>query len=358
MSFDAIRWALAQAGLKSSAKFVLVAMADCVNSEDGPEMLCWPSAQHLIDITGQDRKTILESVKRLRELGYIEDTGGRKGVTGQVAVYKLQTPEGMPLIAGETHYTYRLTDPKTGQFYIGVRTCFGNPELDTAYRGSGRWCQVNRLTGVPVDKIILGTFPDRGTADMAERLAIAAAKSDPLCMNLLVMRSKEPENGTVQRNPVFPTKEPEIPTEPTRISPVTDPKAVPGTRKDPGIEARKEPGEDPRLSTVPKNHLVDYLKVRKAKKAGEFTSTAIDGMEREAGKAGLSLADAVRVCAELGWQGFNAGWYEQRMARNRPTQPTETPYQRSMREKWETATGRNRPSQGDLIDVTPVALGG
>ena len=85
-------WAMSQPVEKSSAKFVLVAMANCVNG-DGKEMLCWPSTQHLADATAQDRKTVLDNMKRLRDAGYIADTKDRKGATGQIVVYRLKTPE-------------------------------------------------------------------------------------------------------------------------------------------------------------------------------------------------------------------------------------------------------------------------
>jgi hypothetical protein len=77
---------------KSSAKFVLVAMADCVNA-DGAGMVCWPSYRHLTERTGQDVKTVEAGLRRLREHGFIVDTGERRGVTGQVIVYRLNTPE-------------------------------------------------------------------------------------------------------------------------------------------------------------------------------------------------------------------------------------------------------------------------
>jgi len=92
VSFDAIRWALAQPVDKSPAKFVLVAMASCVNG-DGGEMQCWPSVKHLAETTGQDRKTVMDSLRRLRDAGFIADTGVRRGVTGQVPVYLLKSPE-------------------------------------------------------------------------------------------------------------------------------------------------------------------------------------------------------------------------------------------------------------------------
>ncbi|MBN9426635.1 MAG: helix-turn-helix domain-containing protein, partial [Burkholderiales bacterium] len=51
----------------------------------------------------------------------------------------------------------------------------------------------------------------------------------------------------------------------------------------------------------------DFLAIRKAKRA-PMTATALRGIEREAAKAGMSLAAALAECCERGWQGFNAGW--------------------------------------------------
>lgn len=51
----------------------------------------------------------------------------------------------------------------------------------------------------------------------------------------------------------------------------------------------------------------DWLTLRKSKKAAP-TSTALVGVAREAGKAGISLDDALRICCERGWQAFNASW--------------------------------------------------
>lgn len=51
----------------------------------------------------------------------------------------------------------------------------------------------------------------------------------------------------------------------------------------------------------------DFLKIRKAQKA-PVTETAIEGIRREAGKAGFALEDALRTCVERGWRGFKADW--------------------------------------------------
>jgi hypothetical protein len=58
---------------------------------------------------------------------------------------------------------------------------------------------------------------------------------------------------------------------------------------------------------VPEQTARDWLAVRKSKRA-PLTGTAWDGLVREAAKAGISAAEAVRICAERGWQGFNASW--------------------------------------------------
>jgi DNA-binding transcriptional ArsR family regulator len=89
LSNEAINWALEQPVSKSSAKFVLVAMANLA----GADMTCWPSYKHLTSATAQDIKTVQAGLRRLREDGYITDTGERKGSTGQVIVYRLNTPE-------------------------------------------------------------------------------------------------------------------------------------------------------------------------------------------------------------------------------------------------------------------------
>lgn len=93
MSNEAITWALAQPVKHSSAKFVLVVMA---NRADG-DMVCWPSMADVCKQTSQDRKTVQENIRRLREAGFIEDTGTRKGSTKQVIVYRLKTPKNGPV---------------------------------------------------------------------------------------------------------------------------------------------------------------------------------------------------------------------------------------------------------------------
>ncbi len=93
MSVEAITWALAQAIPHSSAKFVLVAIANLANA-DGQ---AWPSVGYLAEATSQDRKTVQANIARLRGWGYLHDSGLRKGATKQVIVYELKTPEIGPV---------------------------------------------------------------------------------------------------------------------------------------------------------------------------------------------------------------------------------------------------------------------
>ena len=53
----------------------------------------------------------------------------------------------------------------------------------------------------------------------------------------------------------------------------------------------------------------DWLKLRKAKKAA-VTQTALDGIQREADKAGVSLQTVLETCCERGWTGFKAEWLQ------------------------------------------------
>ena len=52
---------------------------------------------------------------------------------------------------------------------------------------------------------------------------------------------------------------------------------------------------------------MDFLTIRKAQRA-PLTTTAVDGIRTQAGRAGLSLDAALRMCCERGWRGFKAAW--------------------------------------------------
>lgn len=58
---------------------------------------------------------------------------------------------------------------------------------------------------------------------------------------------------------------------------------------------------------VPEQVAADWLELRKAKKAAP-TQTAIEGIQRETAKAGITLSEALATCCTRGWLGFKAEW--------------------------------------------------
>ena len=85
MSVEAIAQALKLDIRPSSRKFVLVAFANCVNSD----WLAYPSMAYLCEATSLDKKTVKQALAWLREQGYIADSGYRVGRTRQVIVYEV-----------------------------------------------------------------------------------------------------------------------------------------------------------------------------------------------------------------------------------------------------------------------------
>lgn len=103
----------------------------------------------------------------------------------------------------------------------------------------------------------------------------------------------------------------------------------------------------------------DFQTLRKTKKA-PVTETVLKAMHREADKAGVSIEVAMQVCCETGWQAFNAGYYANRMASRgfQQGRPTETAYQRGMRERVAEACpdiAREAPNAVDFFkNVAPI----
>ena len=56
-----------------------------------------------------------------------------------------------------------------------------------------------------------------------------------------------------------------------------------------------------------------------ARKGAKVTQSVLDGMQREADKAGISLAEAVRICAENSWRGFRADYLHRNKTADKPS---------------------------------------
>lgn len=92
MSFQAICWAFNQKLERSSAKFVLVCLANYANES----FEAYPSTETLSELTAMDRKTVIDRLDDLCITGLIRDTGRRVGLTKQVKVYQLNYQERLP----------------------------------------------------------------------------------------------------------------------------------------------------------------------------------------------------------------------------------------------------------------------
>jgi hypothetical protein len=72
-------------------------------------------------------------------------------------------------------------------------------------------------------------------------------------------------------------------------------------------EKRARPAHVIVIEDVDPATVADWTALRKAKRA-PVTATAIAGIRREAGKAGLSMQAVLAMCCERGWTGFKAEW--------------------------------------------------
>ena len=109
----------------------------------------------------------------------------------------------------------------------------------------------------------------------------------------------------------------------------------------------------------------DWLQLRKSLKAA-VTQTAVDGIAREAERAGITLEAALQTCCSNGWRGFRADWVQPRQHAGQPAlghgrQPAQSFAQQDREEnmrRWEQMTGQVHPDRktghagGNVIDVT------
>lgn len=178
MSIEAMVWVFDQDIKPSTAKFVLLALADNCREEG----IVWPSLSEICRKTSMNIKTVIANLDILEELGVLVDTGDREGATGQIKVYRIN---GLP--SSDRHYVYKLTHKETGEFYIGVRSTISEIEQDDYY-GSGKWPQ--SIKRKFLEKSILGVFDDRSTAEAFERAEIIKNARNPLCRNILSKKIK------------------------------------------------------------------------------------------------------------------------------------------------------------------------
>lgn len=100
---------------------------------------------------------------------------------------------------------------------------------------------------------------------------------------------------------------------------------------------------------------IDWRSLRKEKRA-PVTLTVMESARKEASKAGMTFEEFLRVWCRRGSQGLEASWIKA-SEKTSTLQPAETTYQRSMRQRYEEATGRsNTGPSSNIIDITPPSF--
>lgn len=98
--------------------------------------------------------------------------------------------------------------------------------------------------------------------------------------------------------------------------------------------------------------VIDFKAMRSKQKAA-ITKTAIDGIQREADRAGLSLEAALTLCCERGWRGFNADWVAAPAAQARASPGYQTPNDKAR--AWaDQLTGTKNEPNFNCIDINAV----
>jgi len=174
------------------------------------------------------------------------------------------------------------------------------------------------------------------------------AKCDEIIQNYQTMAEKNRANGRLggrKKNPVG-----------SHLDAVWQPNAK-ATNNDKPITNNDKPNTKTvavkRPDDVDQDVWDDFLAIRKAKRA-VLTQTALDGIQREAGKAGWSLNDAIRETVSRGWQSFKADWVA-----NSQNKPTETAYQKTQREAMEglaPGVARKAPFNPNIFEAENVTF--
>ncbi len=150
----------------------------------------------------------------------------------------------------------------------------------------------------------------RSAVRSLEELGIvrSVARSGTSTVYFLTIPTPEPDSapeGHSARNQIPPTPEPDSAPPRKDVPPTPERRSA-----KPSLNRQlNRQGTVNRPECVPEDVWSDFIAIRKAKRA-PLTATALSGIEREAEKAGMALPDAIRMCCERGWQGFNASWID------------------------------------------------
>lgn len=290
MSIKLMSWAW-ETSFPQTEKMVLLCLCDFANDNGD----CWPAVDTIAKKCSVTDRTVQRAIKRLCEWGVL--TVGH--ATGKANQYHI---DATAETVSRGHYIYRVTDPMTGEFYVGARSCECRIE-DDPYWGSGSWVRQCLERGVLLAKDVLEVLPSRSALAKAEEGHVATALESPLCRN-----RRKASAGSLTPDTVSPRHSvtPKMTTKPpTQCHPTPDTVSPKPSKnhQEPSVSnkrARKPAGVSDQVWS-------DFQEHRKAKRA-PLTASAMSAIEREAAKAGWEIEDALTETMLRGWQGFKAKW--------------------------------------------------
>ena len=297
--------------LPSGEKMVLLALCD--NANDQGE--CYPSVSMLSEKCSLSERSVFNHIAKLEKIGAIV----RENRTGRSTIYHID-PCKFTQLAGESHYVYKIEDVDSGEFYLGVRTCQGNPRND-GYMGSGAWFNKRISDGKALRKTVLETFSNRPDAVAKEAELISSSKHLDGCMNKQTPANSAPCNDfTLQ--PLHPT--------PATVAPITinEPSIEPSVN-----HQRKKHAPDKFVlpDWIPEETWSAFLVCRKNKKAAstDFALRLILKTLRKFKDAGHDPVAILENSIKGGWSDV----YEPKPRASHAT--GETAYQKSKRLQME-----------------------
>ena len=306
--------------LPASARGVLVTIKDLLSSEP---VLCG-NMNAFFRWTGIDRHTLKKSFEALQELGLLsieQDEKGEYTITDSASSCTKVTHElhqSSTKVATELPQSSTKVATKLHQGYSKVASNLTTQESsnNASLTPANLPLEENRIDKKrKEEKRIEGKKAPVG----------AASAGPPLYGSLTLEEAQEVIRKSHERHPGLQRFKDDRTGEPmtdlvfaAHLLWIRDkPRAIElGITTDPSemiraaVEKTPEPTESTRVKVerpadCDEQVWKDWLKVRGR---NALTDTAWGAMLKEASKAGISPAEAVKVCAERGWRGFRADW--------------------------------------------------
>lgn len=246
-------------------KLVLVKLADQAN-DDGE---CWPSYQSIADACEMSRRTVISHIEWLEENGFLRRN------------YR-KSKEGL-----SRSNVFVLTIDSSAN--AAPRSANNSPSSANAAPPGSANAALGGANAAPIETVNEST----NVESVNESGARAAHATPP---------ADAPNDESA---PPCPASEPASSTVAEESSAACPAKAESENGSDGG--KRFHPLQALLALGVDRQVAEDWLAFRKVRRA-PLTRTALDGVIREAGKAGITVGEAVRIAAEKPWVGFKADW--------------------------------------------------